>query len=202
MTGYKAYCLYLALKNHFRSESYDFIKYHGRVTATPSSFDARKDKYFFEKLARKYTENELIEFFVANILRGRKYIIDMMKQNEDEAEEAHIDFKRRKESFTYYFEEDLDKTLKYVTSAKSLFRMRKNGYPEIITQYLNGNIHIQSLVVLDDFITFSKVFDIKLGKDEYLWSDIRMKISKTRAFTKYDRSKIENVIRTKMLNNG
>ena len=43
--GYDAYCLYLAINNHFHSDSYDFFKYNGKVSAKLESFMKRKDKY-------------------------------------------------------------------------------------------------------------------------------------------------------------
>lgn len=200
MNGYKAYCLFLALKNHFRSESYDYFKYQGKTRANRASFDMRGDRFWYESLANNYTEEQLIDFYVANLLKGRKYIIEMIKLNEDEAKEAYIEYVKRKESFTYCFEQDLDLLISKVSAPKSLFRLRKNGYPEIITLYLNGSVPIQTLSVLNDFIMFSKVFDKKIGQEDIVWSDVRMKIQKIKSFIKYDVKKIENLMKRKMLN--
>ena len=52
--GFDAYCLYLAVNNHFHTDSYDFFKYNGKVSAKLESFLKRKDKYHFAKLSRKY----------------------------------------------------------------------------------------------------------------------------------------------------
>jgi len=45
MTPFESYTTFLALKNHFTTDNYDYIKYNGKVGAKPSSFDTRKDKY-------------------------------------------------------------------------------------------------------------------------------------------------------------
>ena len=41
--GFKAYKLYLAVKNHFTT-SYDYFKYNGKVNAKEDSFLKRRDK--------------------------------------------------------------------------------------------------------------------------------------------------------------
>ena len=73
--GYDAYCLYLAINNHFHSESYDFFKYNGKVSAKLESFMKRKDKYHFAKLARKYN-GELQDFYVATYQRRNTMFVN------------------------------------------------------------------------------------------------------------------------------
>ena len=48
-TGFAAFALYNALKLHFTSDSYDFIKYHGKTNVSTQTFMKRKDKYSFYK---------------------------------------------------------------------------------------------------------------------------------------------------------
>ena len=36
--GFDAYCLYLAINNHFNTESYDYFKYNGKVPAKIQAF--------------------------------------------------------------------------------------------------------------------------------------------------------------------
>ena len=47
--GFDAYCLYLAINNHFNTESYDFFKYNGKVPVKLPAFLKRNDKYHLEK---------------------------------------------------------------------------------------------------------------------------------------------------------
>ena len=49
MTPFDTYKEYLAFKNHFTREKYDYHKYGGRSKAKIESFYKRKDRYFFEK---------------------------------------------------------------------------------------------------------------------------------------------------------
>ena len=66
MTPIEVYKTYLAFKNHFTKEKYDYFKYRGRSRASAASFNKRKDRYFFERMSRKKTEQEIQNFFLAN----------------------------------------------------------------------------------------------------------------------------------------
>ena len=56
MMPFDCYKIYLALKNHFTRDSYDYHKYNGRTRATVEAFYKRKDRFWFEKMCRKKTE--------------------------------------------------------------------------------------------------------------------------------------------------
>ena len=70
--GYDAYCLYLAISNHFHTDSYNFFQYNGKVSASINSYLKRNDKYHFAKLARQYNNvNELRDFYIANLSKEK-----------------------------------------------------------------------------------------------------------------------------------
>ena len=52
-----AYRCYLALKNHFTKDHYDYHKYRGKTRATNQAFYKRKDRFWFEKFARQKNDN-------------------------------------------------------------------------------------------------------------------------------------------------
>ena len=61
MTAFDCYKTYLAFKNHFTKDNFDYFKYGGKTRASTASFNKRKDKYFFEKMSRqRKTERSLI----------------------------------------------------------------------------------------------------------------------------------------------
>ena len=66
LTPIEVYKTYLAFKNHFTKEKYDYFKYRGRSRASTAAFHKRKDRYFFERMSRKKTEQEIQNFFLAN----------------------------------------------------------------------------------------------------------------------------------------
>ena len=63
-----AYRCYLALKNHFTKDHYDYIKYRGKTRASNEAFYKRKDRFWFEKFARQKNDKEIEEFFVSNFI--------------------------------------------------------------------------------------------------------------------------------------
>ena len=101
--GYDAYCLYLAINNHFNSDGYDFFKYNGKVSAKLESFMKRKDKYHFAKLSRLYNE-ELKDFLVSNLSKQKYYVRTLLEQ---ECMNNYKEFKKKKQKLTYVITEDL-----------------------------------------------------------------------------------------------
>ena len=66
MKPLEVYKSYLAFKNHFTKEKYDYFKYGGRSRASEKAFNKRKDRYFFERMSRKKSDDEIKNFFLAN----------------------------------------------------------------------------------------------------------------------------------------
>ena len=56
------------MKSHFTNRKYDFFKYGAKTRATVSSFNKRKDKYWFEKTSRKYSDKEVVDFLLSNFV--------------------------------------------------------------------------------------------------------------------------------------
>ena len=65
MTGFDCYRTYLAFKNHFTKDNFDYFKYGGKTNATTTSFNKRKDKYFFEKMSRQKKDEDIVDYFTA-----------------------------------------------------------------------------------------------------------------------------------------
>ena len=66
VTPFDTYQHYLSLKNHFTNPKYDFFRYGAKTRASVSSFNKRRDKYWFEKTSRKYNDEEVVKFLVSN----------------------------------------------------------------------------------------------------------------------------------------
>lgn len=194
MAAYNCYCLYVALKNHFTQESYDYFKYAGKTSISRDAFLSRKDKYQFQKLSRVCDETEMRDFLVANFIREKKWVGDLL---DDDAKTNYKDFLKKKQSLSYVFDNDLAKI-----DLASAFKPKKNEYPPIIYAYLQGDISIETFTILDKFIDFSKKYDTLYGKDDVLWGKIRLATKKLSPFLEYDKDKIKNIIKEKMHDNG
>ena len=64
VTPFETYQSYLSMKSHFTNRKYDFFRYGGKSRATMSSFNKRKDKYWFEKTSRKYADKNIVTYHV------------------------------------------------------------------------------------------------------------------------------------------
>ena len=58
MNSFEVYSTYVALKTHFSRKTYDYFKYNGTVKVSIEKYNKRPDKYFFEKIAKKYNKED------------------------------------------------------------------------------------------------------------------------------------------------
>ena len=108
VTPFDTYQHYLSLKNHFTNPKYDFFKYGAKTRASMTSFNKRKDKYWFEKTSRKYSDDEVVDFLVSN------FTAQIKQKPMDEtinSKKGFIDWKKRKQSSTYLFKEQSNELL-------------------------------------------------------------------------------------------
>jgi len=196
LSAYDTYVLFLSLKNHFTQEKYDYFKYKGKIkNISKNSFSMSKDRFLYQRICREYDESVILDFFVANFIKGKVWIRDFL---EEEAKDDYMSYMKRKQAITYNFDNELSKALSKVENVQSLFRNNGGQYPEIINLYLNNEISIETMAILNSFIGFSDKFDQKLGKDDILWSKIRLLCLKVQNFLEYDRSKIKNILKDKI----
>jgi hypothetical protein len=184
MKPFEAYTTYLAMKNHFEKDGYDFVRYGGKVTARVESFYARKDKYFFEKLARK---EDLINFMMANFLEKDKvWSRDLVQE---EAEKVYRDWVKRTQSLTYLFSEDLDK----IEDLKESVRVEDGQHPKLLKMYYQRVVNAETILILDSFSGIIKVWDNKIT-DNVVWPATRRKLLKYKPFFKFDQNKMKEII--------
>ena len=121
--GFDAYCLYLAINNHFHTESYDYFKYNGKVPVKLPAFLKRNDKYHFAKLAREHRD-ELRDFLVANLSQQKYYVKNLLDQ---ECVDNYKEFKKclKNKIFVKNFK-NLEEILKEIFFDIKKDRLKKN----------------------------------------------------------------------------
>ena len=196
LTPYETYALFMSLKFHFSQQKYNYFTYHGKTKNTSLSFDRRNDKYFFVRLSRKYTEDEMPEFLVSNIIKGKVWIGEFL---DDDAPDIYTEYIKRKQSLTYFMGTELDGVLKFA-KPHTLFKARSGQYPEILQAYLSGEISLETLSILNVFFCFEEPFDRTIGKDDVIWSKIRLMMNKMLPFITYDKDRIKELLKSKILN--
>ena len=196
MMPFDAYKQYLSLKNHFTKEKYDYHKYCGKSRATVQSFYKRKDRFWFEKLARNKSDQEVVEFFVSNFITctdpGKLWIGEMIKDGEG----RYIEWKKRNQSLSYVFKEETE-SLFSDGNFDSMFAMDGTRHPQILKEYLRKNISIETLVILDKILGFRENFDSHL-KDP-VWETVSMRIKKYSPFLNIDVQRYKKILKQVVL---
>lgn len=190
MSAYDCYALYVALKNHFTQDAYDYFKYGGKINLSKNSFLMRKDKYQFQKLSRVCDEKEIKDYIIANFIKDNRWVGNLL---DEEAKTIYHEYQKRKQSLSYLFNNELNKNF-----STTIFKSKSNDYPEIIHLYLQGEVSPETFALLDHFIQFSRKYDEKYGKDDVIWSKIRLLSKKYLPFIEYDKDKIKEIIKNKM----
>ena len=187
---FESYKLYNALKLHFETDGYDAIKYHFKTSIKPTSFFKRKDKFFFAKLAKTY-EDELKEFYIANFKNDVKYVGDMLNEG---GERYYRDHKKIMESLTYQFQTDINKLYDMDVPFDSLLEAEENNHPLIIKLWMQEEILLETVVILDSLTGFMDRENKKIT-ETIIWPDIYRKIMKYKPFVKFDRDKCLNLLK-------
>tara|TARA_Y100000992_G_scaffold97906_1_gene63250 strand:+ start:2972 stop:3562 length:591 start_codon:yes stop_codon:yes gene_type:complete len=188
---FDAYKQYLSLKNHFTKEKYDYHKYCGKSRATVQSFYKRKDRFWFEKLARNKNDKEVIEFFVSNFITctdpSKLWIGEMIREGEG----RYTSWKKRTQSLSYVFKEEMEKIL-VNTDLDTVFTS-SNGHPPVLKKYLSGQISIETLVICDKILGYRTDYDKKLL--DPVWETVSMRMKKYSPFLNIDVFRYKKILK-------
>ena len=197
VTPFETYQTYLSMKSHFTNRKYDFFKYGGKSRATMSSFNKRKDKYWFEKTSRKYSDEQVLDFLLANFVNAdtpqNLWIGEMINSGE----RTYAEWMRRKQSMTYIFKEQSEKLLSE-TDLEELFNCSK-GHPLVLRRYLGGEISLETLTILEKVFSFVKNFDNKLS--DPVWETVSLKIKKYSPFININVFQYKKILK-EVINHG
>jgi len=182
MAPFDAYKTYLALKNHFTKNNYDYHKYQGKVRANLDSFYKRKDRFWFEKLSRNKTDQEVIDFFIANFIHVDDPSSLWIGSIIHDGDTHYKDWQKRIQSLSYIFKEESEKLFKDY-KFEEVFDCSKS-HPVLLKMFLGGKISLETMVIYDRIFLYGKNFDKKL-KDP-VWETVSLKIKKYSPFIHID----------------
>ena len=182
--AYDIYVYYLALKRHFTS-NYDYFKYNGKVKANLTSFENRKDKFFFYKLSKKSEAKDLI---LANmIVDPSMWIGDML---EDPAHQNYVAWAKRIQALTYNFKLELNHlNEKFDTNIV----VDKGQHPTLLTLYIQKQISPETLVILDDLTKCFIYWDKKIH-EKLMFPYINTFVQNYKPFLNYDKDKMKKIV--------
>jgi hypothetical protein len=192
VTPFETYQHYLSLKNHFTNPKYDFFKYGARTRASMTSFNKRKDKYWFEKTSRKYSDKEVVDFLVSNFTATDNPQNLWIGEIINSGERNYADWMKRQQSLTYLFKEQSNELLSE-NELETLFNCTK-GHPLILKKYLSGNVSLETFTIFDKIFHFSKNFDKKLT--DPVWETVSLKLKKYSPFLNIDMFHYKKILRS------
>ena len=191
MMPFDSYKCYLSLKNHFTKDSYDYFKYCGKSRATIQSFYKRKDRMWFEKISRQKTDQEVVDFFVANFVSSSNpeslWIGEIMKEGEDRYQQ----WQKKVQSLSYIFKEETQQLFEE-HKFEEVFNCSK-GHPPVLKKFLSGKISLETLVIYDRIFLFGNKFDKKLL--DPVWETVSLKIKKYTPFLNIDVFQFKRILR-------
>lgn len=187
MTPFECYKEYLALKQHFTKDNYDYFKYNGKVRTNVQSFEKRKDKIFFQKLSK---HQDVHNFLLSNLVINPKAWIKDLAYSE-EAEVKYKDWLKKQQSFTYNFKKELNNLTP--TFDANFIVSDDDPHPYLLRLYLGKHISLETMCVLLDITKAKKHWDAKMEYD-IVYEEVRKTIEKYTPFIKYDKEKIKKIV--------
>lgn len=200
MHGFDVYRTYLAMKQHFTNNNFDFFQYDGKVRAKETTYQQRPDFYFFETLARKLSDQEVKEYLLASFVAAsdptKVWIGDIKRSGKD----RWLVWTKRNESLSYIVKQDLGSVLNHMETKGDPFNNlfeTLGQHPSLLKLYVKGVVSLETLIVLDIVLGFTKDWDKKL-KDP-LWEMLSFKIKKYKPFLSINSQRYKQVLKDTFL---
>ena len=180
MEAIDTYLMYCALKAHFGKTDYDFVTYHGKTRIKRDSFYKRKDRGFFVKISRKYkTEENVKNYFVSNFIKdGKGYVSNFSDENYEEWKDKRANF----------YNQFVLEIRPFVKNFNPLFVIKDDEHPILLKEYLGKRVSLETLIILDELVEFTKTWNKKLSED-YIWQDIKKLMNNYKRFLTLDKNK-------------
>ena len=189
---HNCYKTYLALKNHFTKDTYDYHKYQGKTRSSIQSFYKRKDRFFFEKMSRQKNDQEILEFFISSFAScddpQSLWIGEIIKTGES----SYIKWKKKIQELSHVFKSDIYQLFSD-NDIHKIFETNGSSHPLIVKKFLRKEITLETLIILDKLLDLRKTYDEKM-KDP-IWDFISMRIRKYSPFIKIDKFKYKKILK-------
>jgi len=196
MTPIDVYKTYLAFKNHFTKKSYNYFKYGGKSKASVQAYNKRKDRYFFERMSRKKTDEEIKDYFLANFVEcddpDRLWIGEIISSGEDNLKS----WMKRSQTMSYMFKTEVEVFVNK-ENFQQLFTIKGQSHPEVLKKYLQGALSIETMVILDIILEYVKNFDKKL--EDPVWETVSLKIKKYKPFLNINVNKYKSILKEQVV---
>ncbi|NBP03931.1 MAG: hypothetical protein EBU90_28310 [Proteobacteria bacterium] len=190
-SGFSAFALFNGVKLHFTS-NYDFFKYGGKTHITKENFMQNKSKYTFYRLSRKYSLDDLKNFYVSNFVE--KDVNWVGEIANAEGEDVFKEWQKRTQRLTYQFEQDIIQLMDEGNNPEELLRVKSGQHPLLLIHSMQRKICIETLVIMNDILNFFPMWSKKI-EDTIIWPSYQKKCEKYLPFLNYDKVKFKNILK-------
>ena len=121
----------------------------------------------------------MVPFLVANFVHSDDNWTKSLL--EEEAEETYRDWKRRTDSMSKIYEEDLRKICPEPKEFNQLFEVKDGQFPLLLNLFLQKEVTIETMVILNNIFNFIRIWDKKIS-DDIIYPKVSRKIRKYGAF--------------------
>ena len=125
------------------------------------SFLKEKIDTSFEKTSRKYKDDEVCDFFLANFVNATDnpqgvWIGNMIRSGEV----IYKDWQRRQQSLFYNFKQSSENM--FSTYNLEEFFDASKGHPPILKEHLAGNVSVEEMCIYEKLFSYCKDYDVKI----------------------------------------
>ena len=182
MDDYNLFKTYIAMKSHFTSDSYDYVKYGGKTSISESAYQKRKDKASFKIVAGWLPQKHCESLLLAHFIELNDFTISFLCENPARSQKIYNKWKERTSNLLDTYNKDL-KILSAASSGswKDCVQQRDDDYPLIFKMVMSGKITPETYSLLDDlFQHTSKTYK---GMDtDLMFQGLNLKYRKYRSF--------------------
>jgi len=193
-----AYKVYLGMRLHFQSDTYDYVKYNGAVRCSKESFLKRNDRYFFHKLSKRYnTKTEFEHFLVSNFAVEDNVNPKWLTQKTADAN--YNNWTKNQQMISRLFEQDLKMCLDNTDTFGKLFLSESKKHPPIVKMILRKEVSIESAIILDHFLRWIEYVNKEVD-DLWVWPKICKTLLKCKPFIKFNEAKCRITLKRQVEN--
>ena len=113
-----------------------------------------------------------------------------------EGEGRYMSWKKRTQSLSYIFKEETSKVFAD-GNIDSMFAIDGTKHPQILKEYLRGNISTETMVILDLILGYKSNWDKKLT--DPVWTSVSLKLRKYAPFLNIDVFRYKKILKEVVL---
>ena len=177
MNGFDAYSTYNAFKLHFKGGgSYDYFTFNGKTNLKISSYEKRRDRYQFEKIASRISKEKFLDKMLVEQKKKATFWIGDILTRENDLE--YLKWRGFIEAFeTYNLKKEVSPLIElaFLNDSKTfkeiwLEGLERKQHPRIFKMILKKEIQPETFICIDQKYGFVSEINSVLEEDP-IWND-------------------------------